>query len=359
MSNAERVLIGDRKIGIEVEVESSSVNHTEVQRLLTGPMSSGLWELDTDGEGSLRAGALGWEVRTSGNGQTLNNVRTSMHELYPLLTHSTGIWRAAVHTHVSLEGLNSLARGYLLALSYCVDDNMFERFSPERRESNFCVPLANDSARTVYAIEDYLQSDRPSGWCKYTSVNIQAEERFGTFEYRHMKTPACDGTIQGVRESLRLIWDYAHTCAKLVDYVYRCVGGKLSLASVLNSTAVYANTGMLVDPRVVYHVLDSVTEAKCRALTESDIDTIVGVSKTTPPRSPPVTNPDGEEITALEWEPTSGELYEAFEEARELGEELTANVREPTPAHAFLAGLRSDRLQRARDRLEEITEGGQ
>ena len=310
----------ERKIGIEVEVESNSVPMQNVRTLLTGPMSSGLWELDDDGEGSLRAGEYGWEIRTAGQGQSLAAVRSSMHELYPILSSSSGIWRAAVHTHVSLAALKPSARANLLALVYCVDDDLFEKFSPERRESNFCVPLANDTARTMQALSDYKEGLVPQVWCKYTSLNVLAERTFDTFEFRHMKTPAAGTSVSDIRTALLKIWDFANTCSKLVDYVYRCTGAEIGLAKMLSPELVLTGTGLVVDAEAAYRIIEHVGSDRELSSVDTDLPTLFRA-----------TNPEGRRPTAVEQRREAREVslrgYAqqdiAFNELGEVDDELS------------------------------------
>jgi hypothetical protein len=212
-----------RRIGIEIEVESQVHSYHNVNRILQNFGDNSVWVVDE--EGSLRGGYMGWEILTRGSrGQPIGKVQQGMAELYPLLVSSSGIWRAAVHCHVSLDGFSMPAKGLLYALLYALDDSLFEAFAPARRESNFCVPLNNDVSRTLRAIHSYRKGYYPQHF-KYTSINSlpvhnehDAGSPLGTFEFRHMQTPVFHSTVQSVTAGLHDIFLYACMCTSIVDW---------------------------------------------------------------------------------------------------------------------------------------------
>lgn len=209
--------IADRHIGIEVEAETEGYDLGTVHIMLDGPLASGRWEAERDH--SLRGGPWGWEVKTSGHdGQRYEDVRSSMFELIPLLTHSTGTWRAAVHCHVDVRDFQSKELSVLLALLYTLDGSIFDVFSPARRESNFCVPLGNEIMRSLnlmHALDEHVLTSQDI--CKYTSINVRpCTSGRGTFEFRHMATPQGSPRVQRVYDGVCEIWKYARTCATLV-----------------------------------------------------------------------------------------------------------------------------------------------
>ena len=228
-----------RRIGIEIEVESNAVSQGTADAMISSNGRNSVWEVVH--EGSLRAGSMGWEVRTCGSGGlSIDKVQQGMSELYPLLISSTGIWRAAVHVHVSLEGISQHCKGLLYGLLYCLDDSLFAEFAPARRESNFCVPLDNDVQRTLSVVQAFLRNHDPDIF-KYTSINplpIRGRDcdgdyhTLGTFEFRHMQTPRFDTRLGSVTDGLTEIFRYACTCTSLVDWAY----GELSDSDTLSST---------------------------------------------------------------------------------------------------------------------------
>jgi hypothetical protein len=93
-----------------------------------------------------------------------------------------------------------------------------------------------------------------------------------------MKTPECSTDISSVRSTLVDIWNYANTCAKLVDYVYRCQQVGYSLEQILNPNQVFQNTGLQVDPKVAYHVIESFISTTSDTLPPGDTEILSAAS---------------------------------------------------------------------------------
>jgi hypothetical protein len=275
----------DRRIGIEIEVESDRVSSDDLSIIL---QHSRDWEVDYD-EGSLRGGRYGWEIKTAGNGIPFGRMRSSLDTLYPALTGSSGNWRAAVHVHVSTEDMDSVHLGRALALAYCLDDSIFNMSTPSRRESNFCVPLDSDPKRTMSAIQAlsdglYRRGSSPfeygagGEWCKYTSVNIIPLGSFGTIEFRHLQTPRCDATVLSVAAALRSIWRYATTVTKLVHVCRFAPFDGASMGEFLSNDAVEHYIGMAPCPERAYHVLEHMSPAVGHSMTDVDLPSLVKVT---------------------------------------------------------------------------------
>lgn len=263
--------IADRHIGIEVEAETEGYTLGTVHTMLDGDLASGLWEAERDH--SLRGGPSGWEIKTSGHdGQRYADVHASMFELIPLLTHSTGTWRAAVHCHVDVRDFVSQEKSVLLALLYTLDDSIFDVFSPERRESNFCVPLGNEVMRSLNLMHglDASMLGQGDDICKYTSINVKpCTTGMGTFEFRHMGTPKGSPRVQQVYASVCDIWKYARTCATLVNTAkevvtdFRLANSRFmnvrDIGVMLSDTRIIdlvANLGLTVSKEATLDVLD-------------------------------------------------------------------------------------------------------
>jgi hypothetical protein len=240
----------DRRIGIEIEVESDRVSSDDLSIIL---QHSRDWEVDYD-EGSLRGGRYGWEIKTAGN-----------------------------------EDMDSVHLGRALALAYCLDDSIFNMSTPSRRESNFCVPLDSDPKRTMSAIQAlsdglYRRGSSPfeygagGEWCKYTSVNIIPLGSFGTIEFRHLQTPRCDATVLSVAAALRSIWRYATTVTKLVHVCRFAPFDGASMGEFLSNDAVEHYIGMAPCPERAYHVLEHMSPAVGHSMTDVDLPSLVKVT---------------------------------------------------------------------------------
>lgn len=213
-----------RHIGVEIECESDRYSTYNVEMHLgrtgDGQAVAALpWELAP--EGSLRGGNFGWELRTvGGHGLPASTVLPSLAPLADVFHGSSGTWRAAVHTHVDCRDFSVDEQRILIAVLYCMDDYLFDITNPERRESNFCVPLSHFlSDITVLMRCDRNEFDMIiTEWTKYTSCNLHALARFGTVEFRHMRTPGAV-TYDEAREGLAAIKRFASLCTLLVQYV--------------------------------------------------------------------------------------------------------------------------------------------
>jgi hypothetical protein len=107
-------------------------------------------------------------------------------------------------------------RAMALALCYAFDDALFERHSNERRESNFCEPLVNKSTWVLEAIRGMLYSRPYDGYGRYSSVNTEALDRWGSFEFRHMQTPGTGTDIGSVNEAITRIRSFMDDCCLLM-----------------------------------------------------------------------------------------------------------------------------------------------
>lgn len=241
-----------RHIGIEIENESLSINQYQVIESLKGSR----WELDPH-EGSLRGGGLGWEVKTaSRDGLPLEEAIYSLRELYPILTSGSGTWRAAVHVHVDTRDLNPLQTALALAFGYVVDKSIFDMTSPERVESNFCVPLSHKFSDVAAAIREIAAVGRGSRYGKYSSINANSLTQFGTLEFRHMRTPETRETVESVTECLGKIESFARAAHAVVNSAGWCdIRSRVELLpaffNLINARYLWEKTGLRVDPGAV------------------------------------------------------------------------------------------------------------
>ncbi len=197
-------------IGIEVEVESTALRISNASSL----MEQSDWIVERDG--SLRGGVGGFEVKSDGP-QELSSLHTHLTQLYPVLQGSSGNWRAAVHVHVDVRDYTWMERGLALALGYVVDEDLFNQFSPERMQSNFCVPLANKMAPVMDCLSGLVRNGLVIRYGKYSSINVQRMTDIGTIEFRHMRTPEAGTTVSSVTTALGMIESYASACARIVN----------------------------------------------------------------------------------------------------------------------------------------------
>lgn len=280
-----------RKIGIEIETESLAVASHTVSELCSRTSS---WVSERDG--SLRGGQLGWEIKTAGQGLPYNAAIESLNHLYPILQQSSGVWRAAVHVHVDANNLTALQRALVLCLCYALDDSIFEATSPERRESNFCVPLAHKQWHVFQSIAAMLvDMSIPPDYGKYSSINIATLSNFGTFEFRHMRTPQTDSSIASVQAALSRIESFAqisHGVVSAVDYLPSIHSQEEMLSgfmSLVYNDSLWSSLGIRVNDEHVLEVLHLLEKSQTFNTTEYDLASIVRISPSLRgrPRMPP------------------------------------------------------------------------
>ena len=274
----------DRHIGIEIEVESTTRSVHEVQSYLRRRYYDTpcvMWTAVMDG--SLRGGEMGWEVKTAGEeGQPAYAVKNALYDLAPLLIDSSGIWRAAVHTHVDVRDFTAAQLGRLLAVLYTFDQEIFNLFSPHRTESNFCVPLLNITPHVLSTIRSllspmngtsraYVQGSAMLRWNKYSSCNLASVRTFGTVEFRHMQTPAIQSSLGSIQQGLTQIWDFAEIAVRIAHTVHQY--DTYSLPVLLNVCADLM--GHEPDAERVYTVLSAtIGHDRLGEITDADLGTL-------------------------------------------------------------------------------------
>jgi hypothetical protein len=203
-----------RRVGIEIENESFAVSFRGVSSFCE---ASPNWVCERDG--SLRGGPMGWEIKTAGSGLPLDRALASLNELYPVLRSSSGVWRAAVHCHVDARDLTDRQKALALGLCYTLDQQLFEATNPERKESNFCVPMSHKAHSVRAAFKQLLARGVSRGYGKYSSVNFSSLASFGTVEFRHMRTPACDDSIDSISSALQGISNFVRASHDIIQLV--------------------------------------------------------------------------------------------------------------------------------------------
>lgn len=266
-----------RQVGIEIEVESHHV-HDEMVRTHLGNTAAG-WTLDLE-EGSLRAGAYGWEIKHT-RPIRMAHIHQSLNALYPIMTGSSGSWRAAVHCHVDVSQI-SAGMDRVWALCYIYDDVLFELFSPERRESNFCVPVGNNVAEAQQQMTYFKTDPRciHENYGKYRSINLTSINKFGSIEFRHMKTPTTDLTVSSVKQALYKIVDFATVTSNIISVAYSSPSTESMIERVLSGNF----AGYLPEPNheAALHMLQVLNPIPLQA--GDGLTTALATSVPRPPR---------------------------------------------------------------------------
>lgn len=96
--------------------------------------------------------------------------------------------RCSVHVHVNCQNLEWADVACISLLYSVVEDCLFHFIGNNRSNNIFCIPWSQ--CRISYDLVDKLTKENsgvPHAWQKYTALNLQPLERYGTVEFRHME----------------------------------------------------------------------------------------------------------------------------------------------------------------------------
>lgn len=220
------------RVGIEVEAENLPLNSSIVTSIF-GELK--WWELTTDP--SLRnAGA---ELRSRGPLENEKAVAKALYELDLAMRaykQADFSFRTGTHVHLCLVQF-SLPQILTLFLAYnFVEPYLFEAFCPQRRFSNFCVPIGEgDRALSKHfqsMIKEYKEHNQNYDWIslllklwwanghgtsvnyhnKYSAINLSRLRVIGTVEFRHLPGT---GNFLFLRDWISTITSLADFCFKM------------------------------------------------------------------------------------------------------------------------------------------------
>ena len=185
-----RTAYPDLVMGTELEIEG--LNADRDWAMVVG----GGWRVETDG--SLRgannpngnAGMEGIGLEFISHPMESDSLATSVHEFF----QKTGINannysdRCSVHVHVNCQDLQWVDVACIALLYSVVEDCLFHFIGNDRSNNIFCIPW--NQCRISYDLVSKLAAENyraPHSWQKYTALNLQPLEKYGTVEFRHME----------------------------------------------------------------------------------------------------------------------------------------------------------------------------
>lgn len=175
-----------REIGIEIEIEGDRL----VPR---GSVASVDKWWTTHEDGSLRGNAIEYVLHTPVNRKhvapALSALKTAFKAVETVINDSD---RAGVHVHVNCQSLTvDQVINYLLV--YYIFEDALVRYCGEEREGNLFCLRAQDAEGLLSALRQAKRTGSFSNFreesYRYASVNIPALMKFGTLEFRSLKTP--------------------------------------------------------------------------------------------------------------------------------------------------------------------------
>ena len=227
-SMADRDHPGRRGYGIEIEYDRMQ-EIMDVNSALRGSrphihpkMLSGCPRWVVGSDGSLERGC---ELFTSLRPYppSFYEAMGMLEELAPLHKKYKESWRAATQVHVDVGDYNIADLGDMLLKYARYEYQFFAMAGAGRTESNFCVPIwmVTDTLMGMLdAIHSVIRNpydedmrynlfDRLQKWPKYMAINLLPLVSQGTVEFRHLLTPAGDGSVA-------LMQAYLSVCSNLV-----------------------------------------------------------------------------------------------------------------------------------------------
>lgn len=164
-------------VGVEVEVENV---------LYISPnLPLAFWQITDDG--SLRN--RGKEFKTVP--LAIRWVEYALMQLFGGLNSTIDFSsRTSIHVHQDVRGLTCSQLLTLLFTYITVEELLFKFAGNHRKNSIFCVPLAETNLMNFFTdyrtLLTFIKTIPDSQWNKYSAFNVLAVPQFGTVEYRHL-----------------------------------------------------------------------------------------------------------------------------------------------------------------------------
>lgn len=167
------------EIGIEIEMEG---------RGLARAIPNSLWLAKKDG--SLRGEAIEYVLSKPINRKDvleyLTSLQNYLHNVGSRLVPSD---RCGVHIHLNVQNLEIKKVVQIVVLYIILEDLLVKWCGPEREGNSFCLRVKD----AEYLIDDTCQQIldgqlNPTDNVRYASINLTALSRFGSLEFRAMRT---------------------------------------------------------------------------------------------------------------------------------------------------------------------------
>jgi len=190
------------RYGVEVEFEGKGILNNSN---LVGANPS--WKVVADG--SLRGESFEAVMRAPlGYSDTIKAVK----ELYNLVTSNKAVindsMRAGTHVHVNCLNLTVQQLMTFMAAYYCLEDILVDYLGDERAGNFFCLRVS-DAEEISHAIASALANNRlrnnnifTNENLRYSAMNLVSLSKFGSLEFRALKTPT---TVEPILEWLEIL----------------------------------------------------------------------------------------------------------------------------------------------------------
>jgi len=184
-------------VGVEVEVEAS------IRPLPT--TVNEYWNVTNDG--SLRGEAKEYVfVAPLEEADALIQTKTLYKKLEGNIADSM---RAGVHVHINCLNLTGQQLFTFMAAYYCLEDLLTEDLGEERQGNLFCLRLSDaDYANTAIMAALQAKDFRDAAGAftnenlRYAAMNLVSLKKFGSLEFRAMRTPT---TVEPLQDWIRIL----------------------------------------------------------------------------------------------------------------------------------------------------------
>lgn len=190
----------DGDFGLEVELEGNNLAYFEGCKL---------FKLEHDG--SLRNG-LEVVLKEPTKMRNLKPVLEDLQKAYNKASVVPSI-RCGVHVHVNATDMTLQELANLIALYYMVEPLILTQCGEGRDSNLFCLP-AYQAEGQLYAIHKFFSEGDPrylNDHVRYCSMNLTSLRKFGSVEFRALRTPNKDNleSIKKFTQSLFVLKDLA------------------------------------------------------------------------------------------------------------------------------------------------------
>lgn len=174
------------EIGIEVEVEGENLPDS-IPKLPSHPRK--FWSTTRDG--SLRGEAYEYVLSEP---VTRDEVDLSLAQLYRKLDTAKleDSGRAGIHVHINVQEL-TLVQTFTFVLLYLVFEKPLVKFCGESREGNlFCLRVSDAeflASSLMRVIKTQQFNALSTDDLRYSSINLTALRKYGSLEFRAMRSP--------------------------------------------------------------------------------------------------------------------------------------------------------------------------
>lgn len=251
--------VGDREVGIEIEMEGQNI-------VLVPPDG---WNVTADG--SLRGAHQAVEYVLS-RPVKREDVKRMLESLQSQLTKAKAVIedseRAGVHVHVNCQQMTT-NEVINFGLMYLMFEDMMLKFCGESREGNLFCLSAKDAEYIVASLINSRQRmslrNMQSNNYRYASVNFSSLSKYGSLEFRAMRTPADFRLISMWTHLLLCIKDAAKNYEDPRDIVEQVSAGSVEyfVQQVFGELA-----GMIYTPAMEEAVMESVRLIQAVAYTK-------------------------------------------------------------------------------------------